>query len=512
MINMDKRVGIFMRVFRNEPEIHQAIRSVLSQTYKNFRYYILVNEKTIELVNQYAQEDMRIEVIEGKEGEGFRDYAKHIARENAYVTTIDGDDWYEKNYIEELINCAEKHHLDIVACGNHFVNSNGRIVGDRKQIDMTWNRNDTNMVLQYIYAFFRTIWGKLMVSRVILTYDENRLPLSNEYGGYGGDTLFMFNILYEAEHLGICSDVLYYYRISETSSSYQLKQGRLDSDEILFEFVKNFLQEMGAVSEKTLLFLYKVYGNALRDTTRLLLKSELDPKQCVEKLIYIYEKEITRQLLYRDRTEKLIENDNKLCCFTEKLYHLIFDTLGDEQRKRNIASEYRELFCLLYPKWKDILSIDEFFILFQKRTLLDACVCKKEHEIICELVDEMPCQDDNDSNECIKLIRKLNSNMALIPALQEKEFVLEYANIVKKVVEENEAEAIEMCSRQFARAEYPKYAEMLTELWINLAALTNNPDAFIDGKKMKLKVLIACGKNEEARNELADLEEMGIEC
>ena len=510
MKNVDKRVGVFMRVYRNEPEIHKAIQSVLSQTYENIRYYILVNEKTIDLVNRYAQEDMRIEAIEGKEGEGFRNYAKYIARKNAYVTTIDGDDWYDKTYIEELVNCAEKKQLDIVACGNYFVDSSARIVGERKQIDMAWNRKDTNMVLEYIYAFFRTIWGKLMASRVVLTYDENRLPLSNEYGGYGGDTLFMFNILYEAEGLGICSKVLYYYRISETSSSYQLKQGRLDSDEILFEFVKKFLQEMGSISEETLLFLYQVYGNALGDTTRLLLKSELDSRQRVEKLIYIYEKEITRQLLYKDRTKKLVEYDNKLCCFTEKLYHLIFDSLSNEQRKRNIASEYKELFCLLYPKWKDILSTDEFFILFRKGALLDACVCKKVYEIICELVDEVPYLGDNDSNECMKIIRKLNSNMALIPVLQKKEFVLEYADIVKKVVEENEEEAIEMCSKRFARAEYPKYAEMLIELWINLAALANNPHAFVDGKKMKLKVLIDCGKSEEARNELADLEEMGI--
>ena len=83
-----------MRVYRNEPEMHKAIQSVLEQTYTNFKYYILVNDKTMEAVRKYQNQDNRIVMIQGKEGEGFRTYAKYIAKENDYVTTIDADDWY----------------------------------------------------------------------------------------------------------------------------------------------------------------------------------------------------------------------------------------------------------------------------------------------------------------------------------------------------------------------------------------------------------------------------------
>ena len=512
MINMDKRVGIFMRVYRNEPEIHQAIRSVLSQTYKNIRYYILVNEKTIELVNQYAQEDMRIEVIEGKEEEGFRDYAKYIARENAYVATIDGDDWYDKTYIEELVDCAEKKHLDIVACGNYFVDSSARIVGERRQINMTWNRKDTNMVLEYIYAFFRTIWGKLMTAQVVLAYDEGRLPDSKQYGGYGGDTLFIFNVLYGADRLGIIDRVLYYYRISATSTSYQLKQGRLDSDEILFKFVKKFLEELGPVSEKTLLFLYQVYGHALIDTTKLVLNAKLDEKQSIQDLIYIYKKNISEELLHRDRNRKLEVYNNESFYFTKNMYHMIFDSLSGKNKTGDITKNYLELFCMLYPKWKDVVGINVFRVLLQKKELLDSFTYANESELFCKLVEELPHLQEEEATECLKVLQKINPNIALTPVLQNMEFVLAYSDIIKKVANGDEAETVELCREKFSDLKYPEYAELLIDLWINLAALQNNADAFVDGKKVKLKVLIDCGKSEEARNELIDLEEMGIKC
>ena len=133
MNNQEKRVGVFMRVYRNEPTLHQAIQSVLTQTYTNFKYYILVNQKTKAVVQQYQNKDSRIEVLDGKEDEGFRTYAKYLAGENVYVTTIDADDWYEKQYLEQLVCFAEKHRLDIVSCGNNFVNEKGGFVGERVQ-------------------------------------------------------------------------------------------------------------------------------------------------------------------------------------------------------------------------------------------------------------------------------------------------------------------------------------------------------------------------------------------
>ena len=54
-MNQSRRIGIFMKVLRNEDTLHQAIQSVLAQTYNNFRFYILVGEATKEIVSEYAK-------------------------------------------------------------------------------------------------------------------------------------------------------------------------------------------------------------------------------------------------------------------------------------------------------------------------------------------------------------------------------------------------------------------------------------------------------------------------
>ena len=288
MNSQEKRVGVFMRVYRNEPTLHQAIKSVLAQTYTNFKYYILVSQKTKEVVQQYQNKDSRIEILDGKEDEGFRNYAKYVASENVYATTIDADDWYEKTYLEQLVCFAEQYQLDIAACGNFFMSENGEVLGIRGQKKLIWNTEDTGTVLSYMYAFFRAIWGKLMKAEIFTDYDVKELPASTQYGGYGGDTMFMFNLLYHTHKVGIIDKCLYNYRVSPSSGSYTFLEGRLDSDELLFNYVKAFLDKTGYCSQQSMNFLYLVYGNAMLDTTKLVLAQRIPEKQRGEELLYIF--------------------------------------------------------------------------------------------------------------------------------------------------------------------------------------------------------------------------------
>jgi len=245
----NKRVGVFMRVYRNEETMHEAIQSVLNQTYKNLRYYILVNDITKHVIQQYVEKDSRIKVIEGTSNSGFVTCAKKIAEENDYVTTIDADDWYDKTYLEHLVHVSEEKGADIVACGNFYFVGKNKIVGERKQGAITWQTKKTGEVLPLVYGHFRTIWGKLISSSVLRECDFSLLPDIKLYGGYGGDTMVIFNLLLYTNKLSISEKSLYYYRMSETSVTYRLNPGRLDADEIVFNFVENILSKWDKVDE-----------------------------------------------------------------------------------------------------------------------------------------------------------------------------------------------------------------------------------------------------------------------
>lgn len=510
MNSQEKRVGVFMRVYRNEPTLHQAIQSVLTQTYTNFKYYILVNQNTKAVVQQYQNEDSRIEILDGKEGEGFRTYAKYVASENIYVTTIDADDWYEKTYLEELIYFAEKNRLDVAACGNFFTNQKGEILGSRVQKSLIWNTKDTDSVLKYIYVFFRTIWGKLVRAEVFLDYDEHQLPASIQYGGYGGDTLFMFNLLYHTRKVGIIDKSLYNYRMSPSSNSYKFSEGRLDSDELLFNYVKTFLDKTGYCSQQNINFLYLVYGNAMLDTIKLILAQRIPEEQRGEELLYIFEKETTKNLLYKERMKILKEDERTDSTFTEQYWKLIFAEPERYLDEKDIAQKYLLLLEWLRPKYKGVLDVEEFMILSKNRDLLDALLKENYLLIFNTTLDSLSKVSEVDKKKTIEILRKFNSQVILDAVLTNQEFVIHYVSLFKTIENGDLENALNICENYFEDGKTPKLEEILVELWINLSALLEQPDQFIRGKQTKLQILLKEGKAKEAQQEYEDLREMGV--
>lgn len=510
MNSQEKRVGVFMRVYRNEPTLHQAIQSVLTQTYTNFKYYILVNQKTKAVVQQYQNKDSRIEVLDGKEDEGFRNYANYVARENVYVTTIDADDWYEKEYLEKLIHFAEKQRVDVVACGNYFISEKGELLGARVQKSLVWNTENMGTVLGYTYAFFRTIWGKLIKAEVVSEFDEQQLPASKEYGGYGGDTLLIFNLLYHTNKIGIIDETLYNYRMSPSSSSYKFLEGRLDSDELLFNHVKTFLDKTGYCSQQSMNFLYLVYGNAMLDTIKLILAQRIPEEQRGEELLYIFKKETTKNLLYKERLRILKEDEQTVSTFTEQYGGLIFAESERYLDKKNIAQKYLLLLEELKPRYKGVLEVEEFMFLSKNRELLDALLKENYLCIFNMVIDSLREMPEVDKKITIEILRKFNSQVILDAVLTNQEFVVDYVSLIKTIENGDLENALNICEKYFEDGKTPKLGEILVELWINLSALLEQPDQFIRGKQTKLQILLKEGKEEEAQQEYEDLQEMGV--
>lgn len=508
----NKRVGVFMQVYRNEPSMHQAIQSVLGQTYSNFKYYILVSEKTREDVGKYAEKDERIIIMDGEFGKGFRTHIKLVASDgNDYVTVIDADDWYEPDYLRSLVACAQKNHTDMLACGNFFVNEYGHRIGERVQAEMAWDAKDTGKVIGYMYGFYRTVWGKLISSECILKWEPEKLPTYEKYGGYGGDTLMMFDILKSASRVGICDKLLYNYRISSTGSSYKLMEGRLESDELLFHFVEDILLGFGEVREPERRFLFLVYANALIDTTRLLMNAKMTETERAEKLVYIFEKELSRELFDRQQADALKIPGAKSVTFSGQFYDLIF---GDVTRCAVTAKTtelYLRLFEKFYPKWKGILSMEEFAVILRKKATLDSLAGEAYAKIFSDVLDALGEVKLSEAKTCLKLLRRLTSEALLKPLLQEKKFVLMYRDLVELLNGGQREKAMEWLHGCFSAEEIPYGDELLTELWINLAATLENVPEFIMGKQLQAELLLQKNRYEEGKSIYEELLDMGVQ-
>lgn len=505
------RIGIFMKCCRKEYSMHQAIRSVLNQTYTNFKFYIVISDETRKIVEEYAEKDDRIYVEDFDDTKSNLIYFKQIAADgNAYVTNIDADDWYDPEYLQELLQFSQKNQTDITACGCWFMNPEGtKKVGERKQKTLVWNREDMADVIPYVYGHFRTVWGKLIKSEVAAQYDLHKLPPVY----YGSDTVRMFTLLSYAKKIAVLDKSLYYYRGSTGQNwSVQFDVQRLHCDEILFYFVKDFLEShQRQKRDQAENFLYLVYGNAIYDTMQLVLRQrKLTEKEKIEYCIVILENTLTKKLLEKERKNDLnvLGFGNRI--FIERFYSLIF-----LEQKENIISDsliqsYYQAYFILYPKWKHDFSFEEFSVLFRQKFLLNIFTEEKFYDLFPLLFKRLKEVNDKDAKTCLKLLRRISANPILRLFLDEKSFALNYQDIFQDIFDGKQENALSHCMSYFSKKYMPKEPLKLIEIWILLASSLQLAAEFILGKQIKAELLFNNERKEEAKAEYEELLELGI--
>jgi glycosyltransferase involved in cell wall biosynthesis len=109
-------ISIVTPVYNGEKYLHECIKSVLSQTYKNWEYIILDNcstDKTYEIASKYAKNDSRIKVHRNDKlidviANHNKAYQK-ISPESKYCKLLQADDWMFPTCLEEMIGLAERY-------------------------------------------------------------------------------------------------------------------------------------------------------------------------------------------------------------------------------------------------------------------------------------------------------------------------------------------------------------------------------------------------------------------
>ena len=122
-----------MPVYNSADFLNEAIESIFSQSYSNFELNIVYDQSSdnsLEIINQYVQQDQRLNLFEGK-GEGISS-ALNIGIENSkgkYIARMDADDICDTSRLENQVRFLENFKLDI--CGGHciLIDELGRVNG-----------------------------------------------------------------------------------------------------------------------------------------------------------------------------------------------------------------------------------------------------------------------------------------------------------------------------------------------------------------------------------------------
>lgn len=231
---MDKKenskmlVSIIMPVYNSEKYLNDAIESVLTQTYSEFELLLIDDGSTDnspDVCDRFETVDSRVRTIHKPNGGvcSARNLGINEAK-GEYITFIDNDDIYEKNFLEVMVNQLSIRKVDFVKCGrkNTTVDLEGNHIGYRTCAwteTKIYNKDEFLNVYHLLKAsgIMSSVWNGLYLKSFLL---ENNLYFDETFK-YGNEDVFFNNGCYtKCKTVAIISDVLYehFYRNGHSTS------------------------------------------------------------------------------------------------------------------------------------------------------------------------------------------------------------------------------------------------------------------------------------------------------
>lgn len=218
------KVSICIPVYNVENLIGRCLDSVINQSYNNLEI-IIVNDCTpdnsMQIVNQYAQKDHRIKIINHDKNHGLMMTRKtgYMAATGDYITFCDSDDYLPKDSIEILYNEAIKTDADVVSGDYMYITVNGCQIINHNKLNYG---NDKLSVYKSLLRreLNHTVWGKLYRSSVLKNYKYN----TYENFTNGEDGCLFYQLVENVNRVIQINKPVYYY-MQNTQSSTQVRLG-----------------------------------------------------------------------------------------------------------------------------------------------------------------------------------------------------------------------------------------------------------------------------------------------
>ncbi len=169
--NLAPLVSICIPVYNAEKTIEETIKSVLSQTYKNWEMIIVDDVSTddsLQIIEHYAQNDNRIKVIRSKQNMGPAK-ARNRAIEEAkgkYIAFLDSDDIWFPEKLEKQIKFLTENSLVVTYSAYETMDEDSKYINTRNiqktitYADMLKSNHIGNLTGIYDAEFFGKITMK----------------------------------------------------------------------------------------------------------------------------------------------------------------------------------------------------------------------------------------------------------------------------------------------------------------------------------------------------------------
>lgn len=144
-MNNNVKITVITPTFNRANLIAKTIESILSQTYKNFEYYILDDgstDNTREIVEPYLK-DKRVKYLyhENAGEPATVNWGWSLAK-GEYFTQINSDDIVDKDLFKEIVKVMDKRPDKVVAYTDYeFIDENDKVISKIKNLDWNFIKN-----------------------------------------------------------------------------------------------------------------------------------------------------------------------------------------------------------------------------------------------------------------------------------------------------------------------------------------------------------------------------------
>ena len=156
-------ITVIVPCYNVESYLQKSLNSLLNQTIKNFKV-IMVEDKSTDntksILEKYSRKYDNFTAIYNEENVGLGQ-ARNKGLEHCntkYVSFLDSDDWYPRNFLESMIECLEENNADIAICDIYLkyddISKNSRIIAYNNHEDMSFI--DTGMAASSCNKIFKT--------------------------------------------------------------------------------------------------------------------------------------------------------------------------------------------------------------------------------------------------------------------------------------------------------------------------------------------------------------------
>lgn len=212
-------ISVIMLTYNREELVSRAIKSILTQTYRDFEFIIVDNgstDRSGQIADAYSANDNRIRVIHRERGNigAGRNTGLDAAR-GEYIAFIDDDDWAEPDFLDFLLKLLEENQADISICGaaDKIFDEKMIMTAEEALIELMWRK-------RYNMAFPTKLFCRELMEH--LRFPED---------GYYDDIALMYKLLAGAKRVAYHGLPKYtFYRHLGNNSAWTTNHGLLNSE------------------------------------------------------------------------------------------------------------------------------------------------------------------------------------------------------------------------------------------------------------------------------------------